>query len=39
LAAQLVDEARAATLDILGDTEGATSIAARRMQASTEAQA
>jgi hypothetical protein len=29
--AWLVDEARAATLDVLGDAEGATLIAARRM--------
>jgi hypothetical protein len=33
LASRLVDEARAATLDVLGDTEGATSIAARRLRA------
>ncbi len=33
LAARLVDEARAATLDVLGGTEGATAIAARRRQA------
>jgi hypothetical protein len=33
VAAGLVDEARAAALDILGDTEGATSIAARRLRA------
>ena len=38
LAARLVDEARAATLDVLGDNEGATSIAARRLRAGTEAQ-
>ncbi len=37
--ARIADEARAATLDILGDTEGATSIAARRLRANTEAQA
>jgi hypothetical protein len=33
VASRLVDEARAAALDILGDTEGATSIAARRLRA------
>jgi len=33
LAARLVEEARAATLDILGDAGGATSIAARRLRA------
>jgi hypothetical protein len=32
VASRLVDEARAATLDVLGDTEGATSIAARRLR-------
>jgi hypothetical protein len=32
VAARLVEEARAAALDILGDTEGATSIAARRLR-------
>ena len=39
VASWLVEEARTATLDILGDTGGATSIAARRLRASTEAQA
>ncbi len=34
VAAGLVDEARAAALDLLGDTEGATSIAARCLRAS-----
>jgi hypothetical protein len=33
VAARLIDEARAATLDVLGDAEGATSIAARRLRA------
>ena len=33
VASRLVDEARAATLDVLGDTEGATSLAARRLRA------
>jgi hypothetical protein len=37
VAARLIEEARAATLDVLGDTEGATSIAARRLRAGTEA--
>lgn len=32
MAARLVDEARAATLDVLGDSEGATSMAARRLR-------
>jgi hypothetical protein len=31
VAARLVDEARAAALDAMGDTEGATAIAARRL--------
>jgi hypothetical protein len=33
LAPQLIEEARAATLDVLGDTERATSMAARRLRA------
>jgi hypothetical protein len=33
LAAQLVDGARAATFDVLGDAEGATSLSARRLRA------
>jgi hypothetical protein len=33
VASRLVDEARTATLDVLGDTEGATSIMARRLRA------
>jgi len=33
VAARLVDEARAATLDVMGDVEGASSIAARRLRA------
>lgn len=33
VAARLVDEARAATLDVMGDVEGASSIAARRLTA------
>jgi hypothetical protein len=33
VAARLVEEARTAALDVLGDTEGATSIAARRLRA------
>jgi len=39
VAARLVDEARAAALDVLGDTKGATSIAARRLRADAEASA
>jgi hypothetical protein len=37
VASRLVDEARTATLDVLGDTEGATVMVARRLRASTEA--
>jgi hypothetical protein len=37
IASRLVDEARAATLDAVGDTEGASLIAARRLRAGTEA--
>lgn len=33
LAARLIEEARAATLDVLGDTDGATSMVARRLRA------
>jgi hypothetical protein len=33
VAARLIDKARAATLDVLGDTEGATSMTARRLRA------
>jgi hypothetical protein len=33
LAARLIEETRAATLDVLGDSEGATSITARRLRA------
>jgi hypothetical protein len=33
LATSLIEETRAATLDVLGDSEGATSIAARRLRA------
>ena len=39
VAARLIDEARATTLDILGDSEGATSIAARRLRADAKAEA
>jgi hypothetical protein len=39
VAARLIDEARAAALDILGDTEGVSSIAARRLRAVVEATA
>ncbi len=39
VAAGLVDEARAAALDVLGDTEGAGSLVARRLRAHIEAQA
>ena len=39
LASRLVDEARAAALDVLGDAEGATAIAAQRMRAGTQGEA
>jgi hypothetical protein len=39
LAARLVDQARAATLDILGDAEGATSLVGRRLRVGIESQA
>jgi len=39
VASGLVDEARAVTLDVLGGTEGATSMMARRLRVGTEAQA
>ncbi len=39
VAARLVDEARAATLETLGDTAGATSLVAGRLRADTEAEA
>ncbi|MDR3633578.1 MAG: hypothetical protein P4L84_07060 [Isosphaeraceae bacterium] len=39
LAARLVDEARAAALDVLGDAEGATAIVARRMREDPKAEA
>jgi hypothetical protein len=36
-AARLVDEARAATLDVVGDADGATAMVARRLRACSEA--
>jgi len=39
LATSLIEETRAATLDVLGDTEGTASLAARRLRTGPEAQA